>query len=53
MSPIAAADKTYLLPPSGRFSAREISVVIRLLQQLQFVDPLKNSVDRQRNDFAV
>jgi len=29
------------------------SVVIRLLTLLEFVDPAKNSVDPQRNEFAV
>jgi hypothetical protein len=35
------------------FPPREISVVLRLLGRLQFVDPLKNSVDPPRNEFAI
>jgi hypothetical protein len=42
-------------PPaeSPIFSACEISVVIRLLWQPKFVDPLKNSVDPRSNEFAL
>jgi len=35
------------------FPLSEISVVFRLLQQLQFVDLVKNSADLRRNEFAV
>jgi len=32
---------------------REISVDIRLLRPLEFVDPLPNSVDPQSNEFLI
>jgi hypothetical protein len=35
------------------FPPCEISVVIRLLGPLQFVDPVKNSVDPRSNEFGI
>jgi len=35
------------------FLLSEISIVFRLLQQLQFVDLVKNYVDPRSNEFAV
>ena len=35
------------------FVELEISIVIRLLRQLEFVDPSKNSVDPPSNEFAI
>jgi hypothetical protein len=38
---------------SGGFPSREISVVIRLFGRLQFIDPVKNSVDLPSSEFAI
>ena len=53
--PVEADQKTAgRFPPLALyFRPRAISIVIRLFREFKFVDPVKNSVDPRRNEFAI